>query len=100
MERCLHASDDEWFAERFRKDVPPVLSLNNSVLPDYIIKWWQVLVCFSFDTSAHFNLQWAGLCAIQNLIENAFKLCLKYTFFFSWSHYFSLQCQIIIQKSF
>ncbi len=57
MERCLHASDDEWFAERFRKDVPPVLSLNNSVLPDYIIKWWQVLVCFSFDTSAHFNLQ-------------------------------------------
>uniref|UniRef100_A0A672RM42 CMP-N-acetylneuraminate-beta-galactosamide-alpha-2,3-sialyltransferase 1 n=1 Tax=Sinocyclocheilus grahami TaxID=75366 RepID=A0A672RM42_SINGR len=29
MERCLAASDDELFAEHFRKDVPPVLSLNN-----------------------------------------------------------------------
>ncbi len=43
MERCLAASDDEWFAEHFRKDVPPVLSLSNSVLPDHIFKWWKVL---------------------------------------------------------
>lgn len=41
MERCLAASDDGWFAEHFRKVVPPVLSLNNSVLPNH--KWWQVL---------------------------------------------------------
>uniref|UniRef100_A0A672LJP0 ST3 beta-galactoside alpha-2,3-sialyltransferase 1 n=1 Tax=Sinocyclocheilus grahami TaxID=75366 RepID=A0A672LJP0_SINGR len=43
MERCLAASDDELFAEHFRKDVPPVLSLNNSVLPDHVFKWWQSL---------------------------------------------------------
>lgn len=45
MERCLAASDDEWFTERFRQDVPPLLSLNNSVLPDNIYTWWQV--CYS-----------------------------------------------------
>ncbi|XP_052440815.1 CMP-N-acetylneuraminate-beta-galactosamide-alpha-2,3-sialyltransferase 2-like isoform X3 [Carassius gibelio] len=43
MERCLAASDDKWFAEHFRKDVPPVLSLNNSVLPKHIFNWWQSL---------------------------------------------------------
>ncbi|XP_051728673.1 CMP-N-acetylneuraminate-beta-galactosamide-alpha-2,3-sialyltransferase 2 [Ctenopharyngodon idella] len=43
MERCLAASDDEWFTERFRQDVPPLLSLNNSVLPDNIYTWWQSL---------------------------------------------------------
>uniref|UniRef100_A0A8C1B4N2 CMP-N-acetylneuraminate-beta-galactosamide-alpha-2,3-sialyltransferase 1 n=1 Tax=Cyprinus carpio carpio TaxID=630221 RepID=A0A8C1B4N2_CYPCA len=43
MERCLAASDDKWFTEHFRKDVPPVLSLNNSVFSDHIFKWWQSL---------------------------------------------------------
>ncbi|KAK9958060.1 hypothetical protein ABG768_012241 [Culter alburnus] len=43
MERCLAASDDEWFTERFRQNVPPLLSLNNSVLPDNIYTWWQSL---------------------------------------------------------
>lgn len=42
MERCLAASDDEWFTKRFRQDVPPLLSLNNSGLPDDIYAWWQV----------------------------------------------------------
>ncbi|RXN34617.1 CMP-N-acetylneuraminate-beta-galactosamide-alpha-2,3-sialyltransferase 1-like protein [Labeo rohita] len=43
VERCLAASDDEWFTKRFRKDVPPVLALNNSDLPNHIFKWWQSL---------------------------------------------------------
>uniref|UniRef100_A0A8C2KMD7 CMP-N-acetylneuraminate-beta-galactosamide-alpha-2,3-sialyltransferase 1 n=1 Tax=Cyprinus carpio TaxID=7962 RepID=A0A8C2KMD7_CYPCA len=42
---CLkqELSDDKWFTEHFRKDVPPVLSLNNSVFSDHIFKWWQSL---------------------------------------------------------
>lgn len=57
VERCLAASDDEWFTKRFRKDVPPVLALNNSDLPNHIFKWWQVsssvqTLAFSFNTSA------------------------------------------------
>ncbi|KAK2887614.1 hypothetical protein Q8A67_015842 [Cirrhinus molitorella] len=43
VERCLAASDDEWFAKRFRKDVSPVLALSNSILPEHIFKWWQSL---------------------------------------------------------
>ncbi|KAK7124313.1 hypothetical protein R3I94_018624 [Phoxinus phoxinus] len=43
MERCLAASDDEWFTKRFRQDVPPLLSLYNSGLPDNIYAWWQSL---------------------------------------------------------
>ncbi|CAM4638712.1 unnamed protein product [Leuciscus chuanchicus] len=43
MERCLTASDDEWFTKRFRQDVPPLLSLNNSGLPGDIHAWWQSL---------------------------------------------------------
>ncbi|XP_051948779.1 CMP-N-acetylneuraminate-beta-galactosamide-alpha-2,3-sialyltransferase 1 [Xyrauchen texanus] len=43
MERCLTANDDEWFMEVFRKDIPPLLSLENSELPDDIFKWWQRL---------------------------------------------------------
>ncbi|XP_073787508.1 CMP-N-acetylneuraminate-beta-galactosamide-alpha-2,3-sialyltransferase 2 isoform X3 [Danio rerio] len=43
MERCLAASEDKWFTERFRRDVPPLLSLCNSTLPDHIYTWWQSL---------------------------------------------------------
>ncbi|KAL1269534.1 hypothetical protein QQF64_031823 [Cirrhinus molitorella] len=42
-ERCLAASDDEWFSERFSDDVHPLLSLNNSKLSESIFKWWQTL---------------------------------------------------------
>lgn len=41
-ERCLAAMKDEWLKERFRKDIPPVLSLNNSDLSEEINTWWQV----------------------------------------------------------
>ncbi|XP_051992558.1 CMP-N-acetylneuraminate-beta-galactosamide-alpha-2,3-sialyltransferase 2-like [Xyrauchen texanus] len=43
MERCLTASDDEWFMEVFREDIPPLLSLENSKLSGDIFKWWQRL---------------------------------------------------------
>ncbi|XP_043102294.1 CMP-N-acetylneuraminate-beta-galactosamide-alpha-2,3-sialyltransferase 2-like [Puntigrus tetrazona] len=42
-ERCLAASDDPWFTERFREDVHPLLSLGNSELSDNIFGWWQTL---------------------------------------------------------
>ncbi|KAI2661456.1 CMP-N-acetylneuraminate-beta-galactosamide-alpha-2,3-sialyltransferase 1 [Labeo rohita] len=38
---CLAASDDNWFSERFRDHVHPLLSLNNSVLSDNIFNWWK-----------------------------------------------------------
>ncbi len=62
VERCLAASDDEWFTERFREDIDPLLSLSNSELSDNTFNWWQVcssvrilalvLKCLLFNTSA------------------------------------------------
>ncbi|XP_065137848.1 CMP-N-acetylneuraminate-beta-galactosamide-alpha-2,3-sialyltransferase 1 [Paramisgurnus dabryanus] len=43
LEGCLAATEDEWFKNRFRDDIPPLLSLGNSELPDNITNWWQHL---------------------------------------------------------